>query len=87
MTTRVAIVGGTGKLGGIIREVVDHEEGYEVVATLSSRSQLAELDGADLVIDAVVEPENLRDEIIARLAAAATKDRGFSERRHGVPPV
>jgi acetyl-CoA carboxylase carboxyltransferase component len=42
---------------------------------------------SDLVIDAVVEPEHLRDELIARLAAATTKDRGFSERRHGVPPV
>ena len=52
MTTRVAIVGGTGKLGGVIREVVETEEGYEVAAVLGSRSDLAELDGADLVIDA-----------------------------------
>lgn len=52
MTTRVAIVGGTGKLGAIIREVVEGEEGFEVHATLSSRSQLDELDGADLVVDA-----------------------------------
>ena len=52
MTTRVAIVGGTGKLGGIIREVVEAEPGYEVVAVLSSRSPLSDLDGADLVIDA-----------------------------------
>ncbi|TQJ32493.1 4-hydroxy-tetrahydrodipicolinate reductase [Microbacterium sp. SLBN-146] len=52
MTTRVAIVGGTGKLGGIIREVVENEEGFEIVAVLSSQSDLAELDGADLVIDA-----------------------------------
>jgi acetyl-CoA carboxylase carboxyltransferase component len=42
---------------------------------------------SDLVIDAIVEPEALRDEIVARLAAASTKDRHFSERRHGVPPV
>ena len=42
---------------------------------------------ADLVIDAIVEPEHLRDELIARLAAAATQDRTFSDRRHGVPPV
>ena len=42
---------------------------------------------ADLVIDAIVEPENLRDELIARLAAAQSKDRTFSHRRHGVPPV
>lgn len=52
MTTRVAIVGGTGKLGGIIREVIEREPGYDVVAVLSSRSDLAELDGADLVVDA-----------------------------------
>jgi len=52
MTTRVAIVGGTGKLGGVIREVVEAEEGYEVSAVLTSRSEMSELDGADLVIDA-----------------------------------
>ena len=52
MTTRVAIVGSTGKLGGIIRDVIDAEDGFEVVATLSSRSDLSELDGADLVVDA-----------------------------------
>ncbi|BAJ73287.1 dihydrodipicolinate reductase [Microbacterium testaceum StLB037] len=52
MTTRVAIVGGTGKLGGVIREVVEAEEGYEVAAVLTSKSGMSELDGADLVIDA-----------------------------------
>lgn len=52
MTTRVAIVGGTGKLGGIIRDVVESEDGFEVSAVLSSRSRPAELDGADLVVDA-----------------------------------
>ncbi|WP_136587920.1 4-hydroxy-tetrahydrodipicolinate reductase [Microbacterium hydrothermale] len=52
MTTRVAIVGGTGKLGGVIREVVEAEDGYEVAAVLGSQSDLAELDGADLVVDA-----------------------------------
>ena len=42
---------------------------------------------ADLVIDAVVQPEDLRDELIRRLALARSKERTFSERRHGVPPV
>ena len=41
----------------------------------------------ELVIDAVVEPGDLRRELVARFAAAATKDRHFSSRRHGVPPV
>jgi len=52
MTTRVAIVGGNGKLGSIIRGVVDDLEGFEVSAILGSDSDLAELDGADLVVDA-----------------------------------
>jgi len=52
MTTRVAIVGGTGKLGGIIRSVVEAEDGFEVHAVLSSKSTLDELEGADLVVDA-----------------------------------
>jgi len=52
MTTRVAIVGGTGKLGGIIRDVVEAEPGFEITAVLTSRSELSELDGADLVVDA-----------------------------------
>ena len=42
---------------------------------------------SDLVIDAVVQPEALRDEVVARLALAESKDRHFSERHHGVPPV
>ncbi|MFT4135553.1 4-hydroxy-tetrahydrodipicolinate reductase [Microbacterium sp.] len=52
MTTRVAIVGGTGKLGSIIRDVVDETEGFEVSAVLGSASDLAEIAGADLVVDA-----------------------------------
>ncbi len=42
---------------------------------------------AEGVIDAVIEPVDLRDELIKRFAYAANKDRRFSERRHGVPPV
>jgi acetyl-CoA carboxylase carboxyltransferase component len=42
---------------------------------------------AEGVIDAVIEPVDLREELIKRYAIAANKDRRFSERRHGVPPV
>ncbi len=52
MTTRVAVVGATGKLGGIIRDVVAAEPGFEVFAELDSRSSMSALDGADLVVDA-----------------------------------
>jgi len=52
MTTRVAIVGGTGKLGSIIRSVVETEDGYEVHAVLGSGDDVSALEGADLVVDA-----------------------------------
>jgi 4-hydroxy-tetrahydrodipicolinate reductase len=54
MTTRVAIVGGTGKLGGIIRAVVEEEPGFSLHAVLGSRDDISAIDGADLVVDASV---------------------------------
>jgi methylmalonyl-CoA decarboxylase subunit alpha len=41
----------------------------------------------ELVVDDVVEPEDLRSQLIRRFAAARGKDRAFSRRRHGVTPV
>ena len=41
----------------------------------------------ELVVDAIVEPEDLRGELVRRYAAARGKDRAFSHRRHGVTPV
>ncbi len=42
---------------------------------------------SELVVDAIVEPEDLRAELILRYAASGDKDRSFSNRRHGVTPV
>jgi acetyl-CoA carboxylase carboxyltransferase component len=42
---------------------------------------------SELVVDAIVEPEDLRDELVARLAMAGHPERQFSDRRHGIPPV
>jgi acetyl-CoA carboxylase carboxyltransferase component len=42
---------------------------------------------SELVVDAVVLPAELRGELDRRLAAAATRTRHFSDRRHGVTPV
>jgi len=42
---------------------------------------------SELVVDAVVEPEDLRAELITRIERARSKDRFFSHRRHGVTPV
>jgi methylmalonyl-CoA decarboxylase subunit alpha len=41
----------------------------------------------ELVVDDVVEPQDLRGELIRRYAVARGKNRDFSRRRHGVTPV
>jgi methylmalonyl-CoA decarboxylase subunit alpha len=42
---------------------------------------------SDLIIDDVVEPNSLRDELSARLEVYMSKYMVFSERKHGVTPV
>jgi acetyl-CoA carboxylase carboxyltransferase component len=42
---------------------------------------------AELVVDAVVQPEDLRVELVRRLGLAASRVREASAKRHGVPPV
>jgi methylmalonyl-CoA decarboxylase subunit alpha len=42
---------------------------------------------SELVVDAVVQPEDLRAELIRRFALAASKDRSFAERRNPVTPA
>jgi acetyl-CoA carboxylase carboxyltransferase component len=42
---------------------------------------------SDLAVDTVIAPDDLRSELVARLADAALKDRSFSERRNPVTPV
>ena len=42
---------------------------------------------SELVVDAVVEPDDLRAELIRRFAHAAGKDRSFAERRNPITPA
>jgi acetyl-CoA carboxylase carboxyltransferase component len=42
---------------------------------------------AELVVDAVVQPDELRDELVRRIGLAATRVRDDPAKRHGVPPV
>jgi acetyl-CoA carboxylase carboxyltransferase component len=42
---------------------------------------------SELVVDAVIEPSQLREELVRRFALAAEKGRGFAKRRNPVTPV
>jgi 4-hydroxy-tetrahydrodipicolinate reductase len=51
MTSRIAVVGATGTLGSFIVDLVERTPGLELHAGLSSRDDLDDVLGADLVID------------------------------------
>ena len=73
-----------------IAEITDEAERAAYVERLREDYR-ADIDlmrlASELVIDAVVAPHDLRAELIRRFTAAKGKDRSFSRRRHGVPPV
>jgi acetyl-CoA carboxylase carboxyltransferase component len=73
-----------------IAQVSDPGERDAYVAALREEYE-ADIDivrlAADLVIDAVVEPTELRAELIARFAAASGRPRPRPPKHHGVPPV
>ena len=51
MTTRVAIIGATGKMGRLVSDLIDRTQDFEVIARLDSRSELSEMLGADIAVD------------------------------------
>ncbi len=93
-TARIAVMGAEAAVNAVyankIAAMTDDEERAAFVKEQRRRYEedvdLVRL-ASELVIDAIVDPEHLRDELVARFALARRDDREFSHRRHGVPPV
>lgn len=51
MTTSVAVVGASGKLGALVCQLVDDSDDFTLAAALNSRSDLSEMLVADVVFD------------------------------------
>jgi propionyl-CoA carboxylase beta subunit len=73
-----------------IQEITDEEERARFIE--SKRTEYAaNIDilhlASELVIDAVIEPDSLREELLRRLSLAEHKDRHFADRRHPVTPA
>jgi acetyl-CoA carboxylase carboxyltransferase component len=93
-TAKIAVMGPEAAINAVyankIAEINDEAERTAYVERLRKEYEI-DIDilrlASELVVDAIVEPRDVRRELIARFAAAATKDRHFSSRRHGVPPV
>jgi propionyl-CoA carboxylase beta subunit len=93
-TARIAVMGPEPAVNAVyfnaIQAIEDPKERERFIAAKRAEYEqdidLVHL-ASENVVDAVVEPDDLRAELIVRLAHAASKDREFSGRRHGVPPV
>ena len=51
MTTSVAVVGASGKLGALVCQLVEDSEDFTLAAALNSRSELSDMLVADIVVD------------------------------------
>ena len=54
MTTKVAVVGATGKMGQLISQIVTAAEDFELVAQIDSKGELSDMLGADIAVDVTV---------------------------------
>jgi len=92
-TAKIAVMGADAAVNAVhakkLAELPDDERAT-TVARLRAEYE-ADIDivrlASELVVDDIVEPEQLREQLIRRLAAASGKDRAFSRRRHGITPV
>jgi acetyl-CoA carboxylase carboxyltransferase component len=93
-TASIAVMGPQAAINAVfynqIQAIEDPEERERFVA--EKRHEYAEdIDilhlGSELVVDAVVQPDQLRAELIRRFAYAEGRDRRFAERRNPVTPA
>jgi methylmalonyl-CoA decarboxylase subunit alpha len=93
-TARIAVMGPEPAVNAVffnkIQAIEDPDERAAYVAARRAEYE-EDIDilhlAAENVVDTVIPPDDLRAELIRRLDGARGKDRHFSERRHGVPPV
>ena len=93
-TARIAVMGPEPAVNAVffnkIQAIEDPAERERFVAERRQEFE-ADIDivhlAAENIVDAVVQPDDLRGELALRLQRAERKARHFSERHHGVPPV
>jgi acetyl-CoA carboxylase carboxyltransferase component len=93
-TAKIAVMGAEAAVNAVFaNKIAAIEDPDERSAFVAAKRADYERDidimrlASELVVDTVVEPAALRDELIRRYAAARGKDRSFARRRHGVTPV
>jgi len=93
-TARIAVMGPEAAVNAVFaNKIAAIEDPVEREDFITEQREIYEADvdllrlASELVVDAVIDFGALRGEIVRRLERAKGKDRHFSDRRHGVPPV
>lgn len=93
-TAKIAVMGAEAAVNAVYANkiaAIEHEAEREAFVAAKREEYDRDIDivrlASELAVDTVVGPADLRGELIRRFAAARTKDRHFSRRRHGVTPV
>jgi len=93
-TARIAVMGPEAAINAVYAGKIAHiEDQSERQAFVEEKkaAYLQDVDlerlAADLVIDAVIEADSLRDELLLRSRYAAARERTVPSRRRGIPPV
>jgi acetyl-CoA carboxylase carboxyltransferase component len=93
-TAKIAVMGPEAAINAVFaKKIGEIDDPAERTAFVDEQRRVYEEDvdllrlASELVIDAIVQPAELRAQIVQRLQRAHGKDRHFSDRRHGVPPV
>jgi acetyl-CoA carboxylase carboxyltransferase component len=93
-TASIAVMGPEAAINAVffnqIQEIEDEAERAKFIeekrAEYSEDIDILHL-ASELVVDAVIEPDRLRDELVQRYALVERKDRRFAERHNPVTPV
>ena len=51
MTTKVAVIGATGKMGQLASQIIEASDEFELVAQIDSKGELSDMLGADIAVD------------------------------------
>ena len=93
-TAKIAVMGPQAAVNAVyankIEEIADPDEQAAFVAEKRAEYEqdvdLLRL-ASDLVLDAIIEPSELRAELVRRYAVLVGKSRHVASKRHGVPPT
>jgi acetyl-CoA carboxylase carboxyltransferase component len=93
-TASIAVMGPEAAINAVFYNQIQKVEGEaerEEFVRAKREEYAADIDilhlASELVVDAVIEPDELRSELIRRFAFAESKGRGFSERHNPITPA